>query len=40
MALGGQFLKHLGAGGIGAGLALFAARQTHLIEQNLAQLFG
>ena len=40
VALGRQLLEHVGAGGIGAGLALLAAGQAHLVEQHLAQLLG
>ena len=40
MALGRQLLQHIGAGGIGAGLALFARAEAELVEQHLAQLLG
>ncbi len=37
---GGQFLEHRGIGAPGAGLALAAAGELHLVEQDLAQLLG
>ena len=40
MALDHQFLQDIGAGGIGTGLALLAAGQVQLVEQDLAKLFG
>src|SRR5215475_12941502 len=35
-----QLLEHVGAGGVGAGLALLAGAQSHLVEQHVAQLLG
>ena len=40
VAFGGQILQHVGAGGKCPGLALLAAAQSHLVEQDLAQLLG
>ena len=40
MALRGQPLEHIGAGRVGAGLALLAARQRHFVEQHFAKLLG
>ncbi len=40
MALGGEVFEHVGAGGIGAGLALLAALQPHLVKQDFAKLLG
>ena len=37
---GGQVFQHIGPGGIGPGLALDAAGQAELVEQDLAQLLG
>ena len=40
LMFGGQILQHIGAGGIGAGLAAFAALQRHFVKQDFAQLLG
>src|SRR3546814_8683951 len=40
VALGGQHLQHVGAGGVGARLALLAAVERHLVEEDLAELLG
>ena len=40
VVLRGQRLQHLGTGGVGAGLALLAALQPQLVEQDLAELLG
>ena len=38
MALRGQRFQNVGAGGVGARLALLAALKAHLVEQDLAKL--
>ena len=35
---GGEVFEHVGAGGIGAGLALLAAFERHLVEEDFAEL--
>ena len=40
MAFGGQILKHVSPGCIGAGFTFFAALKTHLIKQDFTQLLG
>ena len=39
MALGGEILEHARRGGPGAGRRALSAGQTHLAEQNVAELF-
>jgi hypothetical protein len=40
VVFGGKVFQHVGAGGIGARLAALAAVETHLVEEDLAQLLG